>query len=246
MRSAMLLSGLTTMVSAMTASCSVAMAGSSASIPGASRARVSARSVSCSSGPSLAVSLSISPPSDEQPIGERRLRTAAVRSSRPPRAADRPAHRAAARAAARRPPRSGGRANRPGAVTRSTTPPGRSSRSIGPSGAIARPSGASSSSSLASRLARASRVVDPQHVGHRVRAAAAVAQRPASPGQGPRSRGSSSPPWRQARCAPGRSREPRCFCRGSYCESMHDAPAKPGRSKQTQRFLADYYQTVGN
>ena len=69
-RSAMLLSGLTTMVSDMTASCSVAMAGSSASIPGVSRAKVSATSASWSSGPLLGRQLVDQTAFGEQPIGQ--------------------------------------------------------------------------------------------------------------------------------------------------------------------------------
>ena len=68
MRSAMLLSGLTTWLNTMTASRSAWIVGSSASSPGASRLRVSATSASCSSGPLRGGELVDQPALGEQPI----------------------------------------------------------------------------------------------------------------------------------------------------------------------------------
>ena len=70
MRSAMLLSGLTTWLSVMTASRSASIVGSSASSPGVSRLRVSATSANCSSGPCLGGQLVDQPAFGQQPIGQ--------------------------------------------------------------------------------------------------------------------------------------------------------------------------------
>ncbi|CKQ85844.1 Uncharacterised protein [Mycobacterium tuberculosis] len=115
---------------------------------------MSATSASCSSGPSLAVILSISPPSassrSASPSSE------STRSISPSSASSWSASPPGCSARCMAPPSAGRRSSKPpGWVSRSTTPPGRSIRSIGPLGAMARPSGISSSNSLASRLARA-------------------------------------------------------------------------------------------
>ena len=176
MRSAMLLSGLTTRVSAVTASCRVAMAGSSASIPGASRPRVSARSVSCSSGPSFDVSLSSQASLGEQPVGQpvlgqhpfdhpvlceqpigqpaglqRALQAAALRGQAVEQTAGR-CHQVDQPARAQQPvqrPLRRDRASQRGIVVQQPGQP----------------------------VGARERIVDPQHVGHCVRAAAGITQR---------------------------------------------------------------------
>ena len=117
--------------------------GVNVSTAGARRLRISAASVSCSSGPFLASSLSITPSSTS--IRSRMPSSASSRSASPP--------GAKIRSNVELLPPDTRSSNPPGPVKRSTTPPGRISLSAGPPRARARPIALSFSVSSATRLA---------------------------------------------------------------------------------------------
>ena len=138
-RSAMLLSGFTTIVSPMTASCSVAMAGVQRLHPGRKPAQGVGDGRQLLERPVAGGQLIDQAAFGQQAIGEPVLGEQPVDQPVLGHQLIRQSARASERAPVRRPRQSAGRAGRRRAVSMSTTPPGRIRRSIGPSAAMRAP-----------------------------------------------------------------------------------------------------------